>query len=98
MSSEEILELLKDNKNLEKVKDIIKNYIEYLSIGIANFSKLCSAEVVVIGGSFVYFKDVLLDRLQKELYIIIPKIDRENLQIKLATLGNDAGMIGATIQ
>lgn len=57
---------------------------------------MCNAEVVAIGGSFVYFKDILFDRLQKELDRIIPKKERENLQIKLATLGNDAGMIGAT--
>lgn len=97
LSSKEILELLQDARNLEKVEDIIQNYIEYLSIGIANFAKLCNAEVVVIGGSFVYFKDILFDRLQKELDRIIPKNERENLQIKLATLGNDAGIIGATI-
>lgn len=96
LSSKEILELLQYTKNLEKVEDIIKDYIEYLSIGIANFAKLCNAKVVSIGGSFVYFKDILFDRLQKELDRIIPKSDRENLQIKLATLGNDAGMIGAT--
>lgn len=97
LSSKEILDLLQDTKNLEKVEDIIKNYIEYLSIGIANFAKLCSADTVVIGGSFVYFKDVLFCRLQDELDRIIPKGERENIQIKLATLGNDAGIIGSTI-
>lgn len=54
--------------------------------------------MVVMGGSFVYFKDILFNKLQKELDRIIPKNERENLQIKLATLGNDAGIIGATIK
>lgn len=98
LSSKEILDLLQDTKNLEKVEDIIKNYIEYLSIGVANFARICSADMIVIGGSFIYFKDILFCRLQKELDKIIPKNERENLQVKLATLGNDAGIIGATIK
>lgn len=98
LSSKEILELLQQTKNLEKLEDIIQNYIEYVSIGVANFARICSADMVAMGGSFVYFKDILFNKLQKELDRIIPKNERENLQIKLATLGNDAGIIGATIK
>ena len=58
---------------------------------------MCSADMVVIGGSFVYFKDILFDKLLKELDRIMIPMEKENLQIKLATLGNDAGIIGATI-
>lgn len=97
LTSKAILELLQDSKNLEKVEDIIQNYIEYVSIGIVNFARMCSADMVVIGGSFVYFKDILFDKLLKELDRIMIPMEKENLQIKLATLGNDAGIIGATI-
>lgn len=97
LSSKEILELLQDKQKLKQIEDIIQNHIEYVSIGIANFARICSADMVVIGGSFVYFKDILFDKLLKELDRIMIPMEKENLQIKLATLGNDAGIIGATI-
>ena len=85
-------------KTSEKIKDIINNFIEYLSIGIGNLVNIFEPEAIVIGGSFVYFEDVLLDRLKNSLqngpYIFNKKDD---LTIKLAILGNDAGIIGASL-
>lgn len=96
MSSKEILEILKDEKQRKKLEDILQNYIEYLSIGIANFARICSSEVLTIGGSFVHFKEVLWDKLLQELDRIMIPMEKEKVTIKLATLGNDAGIIGAT--
>lgn len=96
LSSIEILKRLKDPNYQKEVEDILQNYIEYMAIGIANFARICSAEVVAIGGSFVYFKDVLFDRLQEELNRIMIPMEKEKVEIRLATLGNDAGIIGAT--
>ena len=67
LSSKQILELLQDRITLEHLDDIISEYIGYLAIGISNISRLCSAEILTIGGSFVYYKDILFDRLQSEL-------------------------------
>ena len=50
----------------------------------------------MLGGSFVYFKDVLFDRLLEELDRIMIPMEKKNVKIKLAMLGNDAGIIGAT--
>lgn len=96
MSSKEILQILKDETKNQAFEEIIKTYIEYLSIGIANFARICSSDVVVIGGSFVHFKDVLWNILLKELDRIMIPMEREKTTIKLATLGNDAGIIGGT--
>ena len=71
-------------------------YIEYLSIGISNLIDIFEPEAVSIGGSFVYFADVLLDKLknniQKKKYLFNT---RKELIIIPAALGNDAGIIGA---
>lgn len=95
LSSKEILDKLNQSENNIKVEDILQNYIEYVAIGIANFARICSSDIVVIGGSFVHFKDILFNRLLNELDRIMIPLEKEKLQIRLAKLGNDAGIIGA---
>lgn len=96
LTSKEILEILKNSEKMQQVEDIVNGYIEYVAIGVANFARMCSADVIVLGGSFVHYKDILFDKLLKELDRIMIPMEKENLQIRLASLGNDAGMIGAT--
>ena len=38
-----------------------------MSIGISNLINIFEPEVIGIGGSFVYFKDILLYRLEEKL-------------------------------
>lgn len=90
------MEILKDENQSKNLEDILQNYIQYLSIGIANFARICSSDVVAIGGSFVHFKEILFDKLVQELNRIMIPMEKEKVTIKLATLGNDAGIIGAT--
>lgn len=102
VSGKEIFEIIRsnriENKNYEIIEGIIKEYIENLSIGIANLVNIFEPEAIGIGGSFVYFEEVLLDRLKEELLsknlLFNP---REEIIIKTAVLGNDAGIIGATL-
>lgn len=96
LSSIEMLKLLKDKENCKQVEDIIQDYIEYVAIGIANMARICSADTLVIGGSFTYYKDILFEKLQKELSRIMDEREKHTVTIKIAKLGNDAGMIGAT--
>lgn len=92
---EELLEIIRrntpENKNYNIIENVVCDYIENLSIGIENLILIFEPEVIGLGGSFVYFEDVLLERLKKRLTL------RENVKIKLAVLGNDAGMIGAVL-
>ena len=80
------------------IKKIVDDYIENLSIGMANLINIFEPEAIVIGGSFVHFEDVLLDRLKDNLknspYLFNK---RDEIIIKTATLGNDAGIIGASL-
>ena len=96
MSSREILEILENEEYSNSLEDILKEYIEYLAIGISNLVNLFEADVVVIGGSFVYYQEVLLERLLQELQekTLSARVLKK-AEIKLASMGNEAGMIGA---
>lgn len=85
---EKIIELIK--KNEEKLENIIEEYVENLAVGISNIINLCHPEVITIGGSFAYYKDILLYRLIKK----VEEYDK-NTHIILAEHKNDAGIIGA---
>lgn len=93
---QELLDIIKKKGEDEKIKKIIDEYIEYLSIGISNLINIFEPEAVGIGGSFVYFSDVLLEKLKKNIQdknYLFNK--REELIIIPAMLGNDAGIIGS---
>lgn len=93
---QELFDYIRKNPDDEKTNKIVDEFIEYLSIGISNLINIFEPEAVSIGGSFVYFSDVLLDKLknniQKKNYLFNK---RDELIIVPAALGNDAGIIGA---
>lgn len=92
---EELLEIVRRNspkeKNYEAIERVIEDYIKNLSIGLLNLIRIFEPEAIGIGGSFVYFEEVLLPRLKKYLEV------RQDVKIEMAVLGNDAGMIGAVL-
>ncbi len=98
LTGEEIKELLSSNNN-ERVEKIINEYIENLSIGIANLINIFEPQTISIGGSFVYFKDILLDRLVKKLSEKNMLFNnQEPPKMITAKLKNNAGIIGAVIE
>lgn len=94
----ELLELIKDNPENKQIKRIIDEFIEYLSIGISNLINIFESQAIGIGGSFVYFEEILLNKLIKNIqnkkYLFN---NRDNIIIKSATLGNEAGLIGSIL-
>ena len=101
-SSQELLNIIRttkeNEKNYKEIKQIIEKYIENLSIGISNLVNIFEPEVIGIGGSFVYFEDVLLEKLKAKLEEKDMLFNqRKEMKLKTAILENDAGIIGATI-
>ena len=101
-SGKELLALIKnmkkEDKNYNVINKIKQEYIKYLAIGIANLVNIFEPEVIGIGGSFVYFEDVLLDDLKNEIIskdMLFNK--RKEINIQTAVLGNEAGIIGAVL-
>lgn len=99
---EELLEMLRRNspesKDYELIEKVVCQYIKDLNTGIQNLISIFEPEVIGIGGSFVYFEDVLLERLKSALQEL-NKMDEQRKSIKIvpAVLGNDAGIIGAVL-
>lgn len=97
ISGKELIELLKKNKN-EKIQKIIEEYIDNLIIGLSNIIDIFEPQVICLGGSFVYFEEILYKPLVEKYYKERYVFNKEQLpEIKLAILGNDAGIIGATL-
>ena len=93
---QELLDIMRKNREDKKIKKIVDEYIEYLSIGISNLMNIFEPEAVGIGGSFVYFSDVLLEKLKENMQdknYLFNK--RKEIIIISAALGNDAGIIGS---
>lgn len=83
----------KESQDYIKVEKVIDTYIEYLSIGISNIINIFEPEVIGIGGSFVYFEEILLHRLKNKLLEEHLLFNPRQIPIQTALLGNDAGII-----
>lgn len=60
-----LYELIKTNT--EEFDDIIDEYIQNLNIGFSNYINIFEPEAICIGGSFVYYEDIFLKRLVKNM-------------------------------
>ena len=95
----ELKEILLNVEKNNKVKRIVEDYIENLSIGIANLINIFEPEKISLGGSFAYYKAQLLPRLKDALSngnLLFN--DGELPEIVVAKLKNDAGIIGSVIK
>ena len=77
-------------------KAVCDKYIKYLAAGIANVINIFQPEVLCIGGGVCNEGDALLlplkELVESEIYT---KRGDDNSKIVIASLGNDAGIIGA---
>ncbi|MBP3706375.1 MAG: ROK family glucokinase [Clostridia bacterium] len=75
---------------------VVNKYIQYLATGIANIITIFQPEIICIGGGISKEGDTLIAPLRKivagEKFV---RNAKKKTEIKAATLGNDAGIIGA---
>ena len=75
---------------------VVNDYIQHLGYGLASIMNILAPEILVIGGGVSNEGENLLRPLvecvRPQLYIRTPE---KQTRIVLATLGNDAGLIGA---
>lgn len=86
------------NRDYYEIEEVVDEFVKNLSIGVSNLVNIFEPTAIGIGGSFVFFEEVLLGRLKK--YILDNNLlfnAREDLVVETAILGNDAGIIGATV-
>lgn len=96
ISGEELFEIIKKEKTNAEVKNIIEEYLDNLTIGIINMIEIFEPEVICIGGSFVHFEEIFLEKLKKKI-LKNPHVNLKVPEIVLAQMGNNAGIIGAVL-
>lgn len=98
LQGEEFANYLRKNLKNEKIQSILENYIENLIIGLSNITNIFEPECITIGGGFIHYSDILFDKLVYEFEKRKYLFNKNSIpEIKLAKLGNDAGIIGASI-
>ena len=98
MDGEKIREFILQNAQDIRLRYMLNNYIQDLSIGISNIINIFEPEAICLGGSFAEYKDIFYEPLKRTLLdgnLLFNK--RDDIILKLAKLKNDAGIIGATI-
>lgn len=94
--TEDLIRLIEKRKDEKETNKLLTNYIKYLSIGISNLINIFEPEIIVLGGSIAYYGDIIIELTKKyikEKGLLFNK--REEVNLKLAKLKNDAGIIGA---
>lgn len=77
--------------------EVVEKYFDYLAVGISNIINIFQPNVIVIGGGISKQGDYLLTSLQKRVEQETYTKDIPTTQLKLAVLGNDAGIVGAAL-
>ena len=76
---------------------VVKTYIRYIAEGIINVINIFQPEILVIGGGICKEGDYLLNPLKEIVKKHVYSKDIPQTEIKVAQLGNDAGIIGAAM-
>ncbi len=77
-------------------KKVISTYLDYLGEGVLNVINLLEPEVIAIGGGISHEgESILIPILEKANIESYTRHSEKRTKITLASLGNDAGIIGA---
>jgi len=72
-----------------------KNFIEDLAIGLANIIAFVNPEKIALGGGVSTAADFMLDAVRPQVEALTTMVPRGTTEIVIASLGNDAGQVGA---
>ncbi|MBQ2835218.1 MAG: ROK family protein [Clostridia bacterium] len=98
LSGKVIRKFIEENPDNQMIKEMIKEYVDYLSIGISNIINIFEPDAICIGGSFSEYGNIFFEPLKEALLqgnLLFNK--RNEIIIKYAKLKNDAGIIGAAL-
>jgi glucokinase len=77
--------------------ETVDRLVHYLSIGISNLINILDPDCFVIGGGVSKAGDFLINKVRKEIEGMKSFASIESGRIEIATLENDAGIIGAAM-
>ncbi|MEG4023427.1 ROK family protein [Microcoleus sp. S13C4] len=78
-----------------KALEFWQNYGRYLGIGLASLIYILTPEAIIIGGGISAGAEFFLPQVREEIERRVLPTSREDLQLLVAELGNQAGMVGA---
>lgn len=82
----------------ETAKEVIKNYLGYLSEGVVNIVNIFQPEVVCLGGGVSNAGEKILKPIRKAIKnYSFARFGKKQTEVQIAQLGNDAGIIGAAL-
>ncbi|WP_250278348.1 ROK family protein [[Clostridium] colinum] len=84
------------NQNDDVAIKLVDDYIEYLSVGVANLINIFKPQVILLSGGISKQGEKLIIPLKEK---VMSKVFGKDLKTKIdiATLGNNAGLIGAAM-
>ena len=72
-------------------------YTYYLAVGMVNIINFFDPEIIAVGGGVSGAGEFLLQPVREKLKKLIFYKDMPYAEVKLATMGNDAGIVGAAM-
>ena len=79
-------------------KQVIKDYLGYLSEGIVNIVNIFQPEIICIGGGISNAGEKILKPVKKMIKnYSFSRFGAKQTEVQIAKLGNDAGIIGAAL-
>jgi glucokinase len=78
-------------------EEVVDLYLSFVAIGAANLINILQPATLCLGGGVANEGSYLLYRLQPLLAPELYKVGERTTQLRLAKLGNDAGIIGAAL-
>lgn len=88
-----VFDLAKEGDKL--ANEVVDRAAVYLGIALGNVANLLNPSTIVLGGGVSKAGQFLADKVTKEIHPFLFPTIREVTKIKIAELGNDAGVIGA---
>jgi len=97
LSGERLKEIVTNLKDNVLVEQVVDTYLNDVTTGITNLVNLFAPETISIGGSFVFYQDILLEKLIEKVENATYLANNCAPKIKIAELGHNAGIIGAVL-
>lgn len=93
MLGEDVTDLAREGD--EGALSVLEEAGRWLGIGITGFVNILNPEVVVVGGGVMEAGEFILKAARREVQLRSRSPSRELVEVKEATLGPEAGVIGA---
>lgn len=93
VDSKRIFDLAKAGDDL--AVRVVDRFVHYLALALGNVGNLLNPSTIVLGGGVSKAGEFLVEKVNKEIKPFLFETIREVTKVKIAELGNDAGIIGA---